>query len=100
MASSPKVRDVQLDWNDPVRTLKVELDQDKARALGLTPADVNLVTQSVMNGATLSQLRERENLVDIVARAVPKERLDLDTLKDVNIYTRAGTVVPLARWRR
>jgi multidrug efflux pump len=96
MASSPKVRDVQLDWNDPVRTLKVELDQDKARALGLTPADVNLVTQSVMNGATLSQLREHENLVDIVARAVPEERLDLDTLKDVNIYTRAGTVVPLA----
>ncbi|HEX6704786.1 MAG TPA: efflux RND transporter permease subunit [Albitalea sp.] len=96
VASSPKVRDVQLDWNDPVRTLKVELDQDKARMLGLTPADVNVVTQSVMNGATLSQLRERENLVDIVARAVPKERLDLDTIKDVNIYTRAGTVVPLA----
>jgi len=96
MASSPKVRDVQLDWNDPVRTLKVELDQDKARVLGLTPADVNLVTQSVMNGATLSQLREHENLVDIVARAVPEERLDLETLKDVNIYTRAGTVVPLA----
>jgi len=96
MASSPKVRDVQLDWNDPVRTLKVELDQDKARALGLTPSDVNLVTQSVMNGATLSQLREHENLVDIVARAVPQERLDLETLKDVNIYTRAGTVVPLS----
>jgi multidrug efflux pump len=95
MASNPKVRDVQFDWNDPVRTLKVELDQDKARALGLTPADVNLVTQSVMNGATLSQLREHENLVDIVARAVPNERLDLNTLKDVNIYTRAGTVVPL-----
>lgn len=96
MSSSPKVRDVQFDWNDPVRTLKVDLDQDKARALGLTPSDVNLVTQSVMNGATLSQLRERENLVDIVARAVPQERLDLDTLKDVNIYTRAGTVVPLS----
>ncbi len=96
MSSSPKVRDVQFDWNDPVRTLKVDLDQDKARALGLTPSDVNLVTQSVMNGATLSQLREHENLVDIVARAVPKERLDLDTLKNVNIYTRAGTVVPLS----
>jgi multidrug efflux pump subunit AcrB len=79
-----------------VRTLKVELDQDKARALGLTPADVNIVTQSVMNGATLSQLREHENLVDIVARAVPKERLDLDTVKDINIYTRTGAPVPLA----
>src|SRR4029079_723491 len=49
MASSPKVRDVQLDWNDPVRTMKVELDQDKTRMLGLTPTEVSIVTQSVMN---------------------------------------------------
>ena len=96
VASSSKVRDTQLNWNDPVRVMKVDLDQDKARALGLTPADVNLVTQSLMNGATLSQLREHENLIDIVARAVPRERLNLDTLKDINIYTRKGAVVPLS----
>ena len=100
VASSPKVRDVQLDWNDPVRTLKVDLDQDKARALGLAPADVALVTQTVMNGATLSHLREHEDLIDIVARAVPSERLDLDTLKDVNLFTRQGTVVPLSQVAR
>jgi multidrug efflux pump subunit AcrB len=100
VASSPKVRDVQLDWNDPVRTLKVELDQDKARALGLTPADVSFVTQTAMNGATLSQLRSHEDLIDIVARAVPEERLNLDTLKDINLYTRNGTVVPLSQVAR
>jgi len=98
--SSPKVRDVQLDWNDPVRTLRVDLDHEKARTLGLAPADVALVTQTVMNGATLSQLRENEDLIDIVARAVPEERLDLDTLKDVNLYTRQGTVVPLSQVAR
>jgi multidrug efflux pump subunit AcrB len=97
VASSPKVRDVQFDWNDPVRSLKVDLDQDKARALGLTPAEVSLVTQTVMNGATLSQLREHEDLIDIVARAVPAERLNLDSLKDINLYTRQGTVVPLSQ---
>ena len=97
VASSPKVRDTQLDWNDPVRALKLALDQDKARALGLTPAEVSLVTQSVMNGATLSQLREREDLIDIVARAVPGERLNLDTLNAINLYTRQGTVVPLSQ---
>jgi multidrug efflux pump subunit AcrB len=100
VASSPKVRDVQLDWNDPVRTMKVELDQDKARALGLAPADVSFVTQTVMNGATLSQLREHEDLIDIVARAVPEERRNLDTLKDINLYTRQGTVVPLSQVAR
>jgi multidrug efflux pump subunit AcrB len=100
VASSPKVRDVQLDWNDPVRTLRVDLDQDKARALGLAPADVALVTQTVMNGATLSHLREHEDLIDIVARAVPSERLHLDALKDVNLFTRRGTVVPLSQVAR
>jgi multidrug efflux pump subunit AcrB len=100
VASNPKVRDVQLDWNDPVRTMKLELDQDKARSLGLAPADVSLVTQTVMNGATLSQLREHEDLIDIVARAVPDERLDLDTLKDINLFTRQGTVVALSQVAR
>src|SRR5207344_2597487 len=82
------------------RTLKVDLDQYKARALGLAPADIALVTQTVMNGATLSQLREHEDLIDIVARAVPSERLDLDGLKDVNLYTRQGAVVPLSQVAR
>jgi multidrug efflux pump subunit AcrB len=94
------VRDVQLDWNDPVRTLRVDVDQDKARALGLAPADVALVTNTLMTGATLSHLREREDLIDIVARAVPSERLNLDTLKNVNLYTRQGTVVPLSQVAR
>jgi multidrug efflux pump subunit AcrB len=97
MASSPKVRDVQLDWNDPVRTLKIDLDQDKARALGLAPSEVAIATQTLMNGVTLSHLREGEDLVDIVARAVPAERTNLDTLKDVNLHTRQGTVVPLSQ---
>ena len=100
VASSPKVRDVQFDWNDPVRTLKVDVDQDKARALGLAPADISFVTQAVMNGVTLSQLREHEDLIDIVARAVPSERLDLDAVKDINLYTRQGTVVPLSQFAR
>ena len=98
--ASPKVRDVQLDWNDPVRALKVDLDQDKARALGLNPSDVQLVLRSITNGATVSQLREHEDLVDIVARAVPAERLQVDALKDVNLYTRNGTVVPLSQVAR
>jgi multidrug efflux pump subunit AcrB len=100
VASSPKVRDVQLDWNDPVRMMKIVLDQDKARAIGLAPADIAIVTQTVLDGATLSQLREREDLIDIVARAVPSERLDVDTLKNINLYTRQGTVVPLSQVAR
>jgi hypothetical protein len=64
VAANSKVRDAQLDWNDPVRTLRLDLDQDTARALGLTPAEIAIVTQSLMNGATLSQLHEGEDLID------------------------------------
>ncbi|MDP9141938.1 MAG: efflux RND transporter permease subunit [Pseudomonadota bacterium] len=97
VASHPQTRDVQLDWNDPARTLRVDLDQEKARALGVAPADVAVATQSLMQGAPLSQLREGEDLIDIVARAVPSERLDVETLKDINVHTRQGTVVPLSQ---
>ncbi len=97
VAGHPQTRDVQLDWNEPVRTLRVDVDQQKARALGLSSADVAIATQTMMHGAPLSQLREGEDLIDIVARAVPSERLDVDTLKDVNLYTRQGTVVPLSQ---
>ena len=100
VAANPKVRDVQLDWNDPVRTLRADIDQEKARALGLAPADVSFVTQTLISGATLSHLREHEDLIDIVARATPAERLNLATLKDVNLYTREGTVVPLSQVAR
>jgi multidrug efflux pump subunit AcrB len=100
VAANPQVRDVQLDWNDPVRAMRLELDQDKMRSLGLTPKDVALVLQTLMNGAPLSQLREGEELVDIVARAVPSERLDIDTLPNVNLFTRQGTVVPLSQIAR
>jgi multidrug efflux pump subunit AcrB len=66
----------------------------------LTPADIQLVTRTVMNGAALSQLREHEDLIDIVARAVPGERLNVDTLEDVNLFTRHGTTVPLSQVAR
>lgn len=97
VAAHPDTRDTQLDWNEPARSLKVELDQDKVRALGLSPADVAFATQSLLNGVPLSQFRENDKLIDIVARAVPGERLDVETLNDLNLYTRQGTVVPLSQ---
>ena len=97
VVNNPQTRDVQLDWNDPVRALGVKLDQEKVRALGLSPAEVAMATQSLMQGSTLTQLREGEELIDVVARAIPSERLDVETLKDINLYSSQGTVVPLSQ---
>lgn len=94
---SPLVRDTQLDWNEQVRTVRVELDQDKARLLGITSADVGAMTQLVLSGAAVTQIRRGEDLIDVTLRAVPEERMALERLGDVNLFTRSGAVVPLSQ---
>ncbi|MNV32341.1 Nickel and cobalt resistance protein CnrA [compost metagenome] len=56
-----------------------------------------MATQSLMQGATLTQLRDGEELIDVVARTISSERLDVETLKDINLYTAQGTVVSLSQ---
>jgi multidrug efflux pump len=95
--ASPLVRDTQLDWNEQVRAVRVVLDQDKARLLGFTSSDVAAMTQTVLSGAPATQIRRGEDLVDVVLRATTEERLALERLGDVNLFTRSGAVVPLSQ---
>jgi len=94
---SPLVRDTQLDWNEQVRTLRVQLDQDKARLLGITSADVSAMMQTVLSGAPATQIRRGEDLIDVTVRASAQERLALEQLGDVSLFTRSGAVVPLSQ---
>ena len=95
--TSPLVRDTQLDWNEQVRTLRVQVDQDKARLLGLASSDVANMTQAVLSGIPVTQVRRGEELVDVVVRAVPEERLALEHLPDISLFSRNGSVVPLSQ---
>ena len=94
---SPLVRDTQLEWNEQVRSVRVELNQDKARLLGITSADVSAMMQTVLSGAPATQIRRGEDLIDVTVRAVPGERLALEQLGDVSLFTRSGAVVPLSQ---
>ncbi len=94
---SPLVRDTQLEWNEQVRSMRVELDQDKARLLGITSADVSAMMQTVLSGAPATQIRRGEDLIDVTVRASAKERLALEQLGDVSLFTRSGAVVPLSQ---
>jgi multidrug efflux pump subunit AcrB len=91
------VRDTQLDWNEQVRTLRVQVDQDKARLLGIASSDVANMTQAVLSGIPVTQLRRGEELVDVVVRAAPEERLALEHLPDISLFSRNGSVVPLSQ---
>ena len=97
---SPLVRDTHLDWDEQVRTVQVQVDQDQARLLGLSSAEVSNTVQAALSGVTVTQIRRGEDLVDVVLRATPGERLSLDQLQDINLPTRNGNTVPLSQVAR
>jgi multidrug efflux pump subunit AcrB len=97
MAENRKLIDPHLDWNEQVKSIRLDIDQDRARALGLTPQEVAQTLQTLVSGFTITQYREGIERIGVVARAVSSERLDLDRLPDLTIATRNGVAVPLSQ---
>jgi multidrug efflux pump subunit AcrB len=97
---SPLVRDTQLDWNEQVRSVEVQVDQDKARQLGLASADIQSLVQTTLDGAPVTQIRRGEELVDVVVRATPEERKSIGQIGDLQVFTRSGVTVPLSQIAR
>jgi multidrug efflux pump len=100
MAGNPDVIDPHLNWGEQVKSIRLEVDQDRARALGLTPQDISQMLQTLLSGYVVSQYREGIEHIDVVARAVPSERLELDRLPSLTITTRNGVAVPLSQIAR
>ena len=92
-----KVVDPHLDWNEQTPYLKLAVDQDRARALGLTPQDISQSLAMLISGVQVTTLRDGIEKVGVVARAVPSERLDLGRVGDLTIYSRGGVAVPLSQ---
>jgi multidrug efflux pump subunit AcrB len=97
---SALVRDTQLDWNEQVRSVQVHVDQDKARLLGLSTADIQSLVQTTLAGAPVTQIRRGEELVDVVVRATPEERKSIGQLGDLQVFTPSGVTVPLSQLAR
>jgi multidrug efflux pump len=100
MADNPDIIDPHLNWGEQVKSIRLEVDQDRARALGLTPQDISQMLQTLLSGYVVSQYREGIEHIDVVARAVPSERLELDRLPSLTIATRNGVAVPLSQVAR
>ncbi|WP_020174406.1 efflux RND transporter permease subunit [Methyloferula stellata] len=97
MRANPKVVEPQLDWNEQEPSVRLVLDQDRARALGLNPQDVANTLQMLLSGVTVTTVREGIEKVDVVARAIKSERADLGHIGDLAITSRNGVPVPLAQ---
>jgi len=95
LGSNAGIRNINYDWNEPAKAVKVEVDQDRARALGISSQQLADAINAILSGTKITQMRDDSWLVDIVARAVPEERADLDTLRGLTISASGGRRVPL-----
>jgi multidrug efflux pump subunit AcrB len=100
MVANPNTVGVNDNWNENVKVLRLDIDQDKARALGVSTGSIAQVTQTVMTGAPIAQYRDGDKLLDIVMRPQEDERNTLAALETVQVPTASGRVVPLAQVAR
>jgi len=91
------VLDPHLDWNEQTPVLKLVVNQDRARALGMTPQDVSQALAMLISGAPVTTVRDGIEKIEVVARAVPAERLDLARVGELTITSRNGVAVPLSQ---
>jgi multidrug efflux pump len=80
--------------------VKVQVDQDKARRLGLASVDVQAMVQATLSGIPATQIRRGEELVDVIVRGPDDERRGIDKLGDVQLFSRSGVSVPLSQVAR
>ncbi|GLU38776.1 MULTISPECIES: efflux RND transporter permease subunit [Pseudomonas] len=97
MRENPHVVNVHLDWEEPSKVIRLNLDQDRARALGVSTQDVSQFLQSSLTGSTVSYYREDNELIEILLRGDARERQDLSQLPSLAIPTNNGRSVALSQ---
>jgi len=94
--NDPRLDHVVFDWMEPARVVKVDVIQDKARQLGVSSEDIATTLNGVLDGASITQVRDDIYLVNVVGRATTPERASVDTLRDLQLIGSGGQSVPLA----
>ena len=94
MRASAVTRGVNDNWNEPVKVVKLEIDQAKARALGVTSQSIAQATRTLLVGSTVEQFREDNKLIDIVLRQPVEERDAISDLTNAYIPTASGRMIP------
>nr|WP_315596686.1 efflux RND transporter permease subunit [uncultured Cupriavidus sp.] len=100
MTDNPNTVGVNDNWNENVKMLRLELDQDKARALGVTTNAIARATQAVLTGVAVGQYRDADKLIDIIMRTPRNERDTMSDLNNVLVPTSSGRAVPLTQIAR
>ena len=94
---NPHVVNVHLDWEEPSKVVYLNIDQDRARALGVSTANLSKFLQSSLTGSTVSQYREDNELIEILLRGTVHERTELSRLSSLAVPTDNGRSVALSQ---
>lgn len=97
MRKEPAALDVNLEWDEPAKSIHIDIDQDRARLMGLAPQEIELGLQTLLSGTPISQYREETETIQVVARAIESERLNLTQFADMTLFTQNGRAVPLSQ---
>ncbi len=97
MGEDPNLRLINFDWIEPAREVRIKIDQDQARLLGLSSQALAEVLNTVMTGTPVTQVRDGIYLVNVVVRANDEQRVSLSTLRGLQLPLPNGRTVPLSQ---
>jgi multidrug efflux pump len=97
MRGNPNLRGINDNWNESVKAMRLEVDQDKARSLGVTSQGIAQAARTINTGATIGQYREGDKLIDIVLRQPLAERDAITDLGSAYVPTASGRSIPLGQ---
>ncbi|VTU28480.1 Swarming motility protein SwrC [Variovorax sp. PBL-H6] len=100
MRDNANMRGVNDNWNESVKVIRLEVDQDKARALGVTSQAIAQASRTMFSGTTIGQYRENDLLIDIVLRQQPDEREAISDIGNAYLPTSSGRSIPLTQIAR
>jgi multidrug efflux pump subunit AcrB len=95
MRAHPDLRGVNDNWNEHVKAIRLTVDQDKARALGVSSQSIAQASRILTSGATLAQYREGDRLIDIEFRVPQSERMTLEALDNAYVPSATGRMIPV-----
>lgn len=97
MRANPHLLNVQLDWDEPIKVVRVNVDQSKARLLGVSSTDLANVLNGAVNGIYVTEFRQNTERMDLLVRGTGVERSHLSHVPDLMVPTASGKSVPLSQ---
>ena len=98
VSANPNAANMSFDWMEPTRQVRIVINQDEARLLGLSSQSIAAALNTVLTGSPITQVRDGIYLVDVVLRANDEQRTSLDSLRSLQISIPGGRTVPLSQF--